>query len=90
MGAETAVIMVVAVALGYPLKAILNMIKADDRINPKNIPYIALVIGGLVGAFVAPLFSVTMYVGLIGGFISGLSATGFYEFTTDRDKEDDI
>lgn len=80
MGQTELIVSIIAV-LGGVMSAVAELLKKEDRINPKNIPYLLLGIGLVVGLASAPLLGVGLYVGAVGGVLSGLGALGYYQVT---------
>lgn len=78
---QTELILSIIAVLGGVMSAVAELLKKEDRINPKNIPYLLLGIGLAVGIASAPLLEVGLYVGAVGGVLSGLGALGYYQVT---------
>lgn len=73
-------IMTVALGIGAIMTGIMNMIKAQNYVNAKYIPLVALFVGVLVGVIGGIfVFDVEPIIGAIAGIIAGLTSVGFYE-----------
>lgn len=67
--------------------ALIEIIKATEKVDPRYLPLTSLLVGGLVGAFGYFLTdSLTPLASIAAGFLGGLAATGFYELGSETMK----
>lgn len=81
-------ILIFSVAIAAITMGLVQVIKQTQRIPINYIPAISCLVGMLLGAFtiVIPELAPDMspWAKVLAGLISGLAATGAYEFATDR------
>ena len=80
-------ILIFASVLAGIVVGFVEVIKRATNVSAKYLPLVAVVVGALVGFASAPFSDLDLTLRLWAGALAGLSGTGLFELTTNREKE---
>lgn len=78
-------IMILATIIAPVTTGLIEVFKQAFNLKKNFIPLIGVVVGLAIGFMAAPISDVDLYLRLWAGALAGLSASGLYELTSNRE-----